>query len=694
MITRFVDTASSGGDGTTENLSGADAAYAGLGAAIADLESEGGPAALGDAVTIRCKGTAADTDGGGTLDQFDVPTTATFYLQIEGYSPLNGKRDDSKWRLTVTNRNGIYNNVTKHLRLTNLQVGVTTTSGSYVGIKTANANLTGSDIDQRCWNCVVWAAESGGGSVICYENRPLGASAEGTSKFWNNVAYKANIAYSCDFKTATHLGEYYNNTAVKCNFCFIDNDAAGSMLMKNNGGVINAGAGPAFVNSGAWAAGCTDNASSDGSGPPTNLVTGTPLFADYSNDDFHLHDADTVWKNAGISDPGSGLFSDDCDGQTRSTWDIGADEAIAPTCALSGTATAAITEGDVVTGGKTVILTLSAGRFVAVNQLPEFVVGTGKGTTAGDGRDGNGAITINWPSGYSPLAGDFAVILLYSDAGSGSVPTDFSEVSGSPFGSGTPKLQIFHKSLAGGESAPSTTISGSASLNSHVANMAIYRGSGAIGAVGTASDGTGTPMTAGAVTTTDDNSIVLFCCGRGDNENSSGQTFGGSSTGVAERLDAGTSAGNDSQVSMADKFFATSGTSSGSGSATTSATDPWVAVQIELKRATPFASARAAMASGLDSAQSEAAGWDAKVKPNIPVANVVRTSETVCTITLQAQADYNITAQETITATLPASIVAGGFSGVVASPTFTIDAAGAAGGLLVRPWPMLPLLVR
>src|SRR3990167_8094614 len=37
---------------------------------------------------------------------------------------------------------------------------------------------------------------------------------------------------------------------------------------------------------------------------------------------------------------------------------------------------------------------------------------------------------------------------------------------------------------------------------------------------------------------------------------------------------------------------------------------------------------------GLDSAQSEAAGWDAKVKPNIPVANVVRTSNTVVTVTL------------------------------------------------------------
>jgi hypothetical protein len=40
---------------------------------------------------------------------------------------------------------------------------------------------------------------------------------------------------------------------------------------------------------------------------------------------------------------------------------------------------------------------------------------------------------------------------------------------------------------------------------------------------------------------------------------------------------------------------------------------------------------------------------------------------------LQAQADYDITAQETITATIPAAALTGGAQ-IVASPTFTIDA--------------------
>lgn len=87
---------------------------------------------------------------------------------------------------------------------------------------------------------------------------------------------------------------------------------------------------------------------------------------------------------------------------------------------------------------------------------------------------------------------------------------------------------------------------------------------------------------------------------------------------------------------------------------------------------------------GLTSAQSEALGWNNVVKALQGVAGVVRTSNTVVTITLDAQATYNITAQETITVTVPASAVDANFQ-VIAAPTFTVSATGAAtyaGGLL------------
>ena len=101
--------------------------------------------------------------------------------------------------------------------------------------------------------------------------------------------------------------------------------------------------------------------------------------------------------------------------------------------------------------------------------------------------------------------------------------------------------------------------------------------------------------------------------------------------------------------------------------------DTWVA------SGAAFDAQRQNIIDGLDSAQSEALGWDNVVKALQGVAGVIRTSDTVVTITLDAQATYLITANETITATVPASAVSLG-SAIVAAPTFTItEGAGAAG---------------
>jgi hypothetical protein len=81
-----------------------------------------------------------------------------------------------------------------------------------------------------------------------------------------------------------------------------------------------------------------------------------------------------------------------------------------------------------------------------------------------------------------------------------------------------------------------------------------------------------------------------------------------------------------------------------------------------------------AIINGIDSAQAEGTGWDAVVKAGLtPATDVVRTSDTVCTITLPAEATYDITAQETITATIPAAALNISAAAVVASPTFEVD---------------------
>lgn len=95
--------------------------------------------------------------------------------------------------------------------------------------------------------------------------------------------------------------------------------------------------------------------------------------------------------------------------------------------------------------------------------------------------------------------------------------------------------------------------------------------------------------------------------------------------------------------------------------------DTWVAA------GATFNAQRQAIIDGMDSAQVEATGWNAEVRDKEVVGAVVRTSDTVVTITLTAAASYDITAQETITVTVPASALVTSGSPLTGSPTFTVD---------------------
>ena len=98
--------------------------------------------------------------------------------------------------------------------------------------------------------------------------------------------------------------------------------------------------------------------------------------------------------------------------------------------------------------------------------------------------------------------------------------------------------------------------------------------------------------------------------------------------------------------------------------------DTWIAAG-----AGSFDLQRQNIINGLTSAQSETLGWNLVTKALQGVAGVVRTSNTVVTITLDAQATYNITATETITATIPSTALTGGVA-IVATPTFTVSPTG------------------
>ena len=80
-----------------------------------------------------------------------------------------------------------------------------------------------------------------------------------------------------------------------------------------------------------------------------------------------------------------------------------------------------------------------------------------------------------------------------------------------------------------------------------------------------------------------------------------------------------------------------------------------------------------AIINGLDSDGAEATGWDAVVKAGLTFNDVTRDSDTQVTILLPAFATYDITALETITATVPhEALQTTSGTDVVATPTFDV----------------------
>lgn len=97
----------------------------------------------------------------------------------------------------------------------------------------------------------------------------------------------------------------------------------------------------------------------------------------------------------------------------------------------------------------------------------------------------------------------------------------------------------------------------------------------------------------------------------------------------------------------------------------TLSSDTWVAGA--------FNGQRQAIINGLNSSGSEVFGWTNVVRALQSITGVVRNSATQVTITLDAFPTYNITANETITVTVPSPALVTSLVAVVATPTFTIS---------------------
>lgn len=330
MITRYVNTASTaGGNGTTNGTSGATRAFASLAEALDSL-----PTTLVDAVTIYCSGSAADT-ASVTQVHWDFTTSSTNYILIIGEQSPNfpggsptGKYDTSKYRMELTNSDGIYNNNAGHARIEGLQIQVTVTTSianDYNCFRLATANNLNGPVDHRFGYCIAKIVVSGGATDNVFGFINSDPTSGGTCQLYNCLAYGGYCGYGSDGTAwaASNL-KNYNCTAWGNEFNWMDVQICVNCLSANP----TTGDGFGFLSTGST--GHRNNASDESSAVGTNSrINQTFSFVDVTGRDFHLTSTDSGARNFGLANP-SALYSDDIDGQARTgSWDIGFDEYVA-----------------------------------------------------------------------------------------------------------------------------------------------------------------------------------------------------------------------------------------------------------------------------------------------------------------------------------------------------------------------------
>lgn len=243
-------------------------------------------------------------------------TDATRYIRIYTLTSErhDGKYNTSKYRLEIPEQNvaAALEIRENYVRVDGLQITIESAAENIIAIYVSGLSAAN---DIRISNNILKGVLSDTASA-CYG--VLSDDADAIIKIWNNIAYDWIIGTRLIvgfFLFNGSTSDLYNNTAHNCRFGYYQSS-----------GTVNAtNCGAANCDTGFF-----------GTINQTTNSTSTPTFEDEGADDFHLASGDTTWKDQGTDDPGSGLFSDDIDGETRvSTWDIGADEFVAVGVGLS-----------------------------------------------------------------------------------------------------------------------------------------------------------------------------------------------------------------------------------------------------------------------------------------------------------------------------------------------------------------------
>jgi len=323
---RYVDTSSAGGDGTTDALSGSNAAYTSLKAC--EL-AERGTVATGNRLIIYCNRGAAGADA----NTVNFLTSSWTVEDVKGLIIIaNDTAWDRDWDGATI---GGATKTCAHGGLRGVGYEITT-NASAICLQVQEPGVVVSGIELAGTGTSSYGLRLSSGEVTHVE-RVLSRCGTGTNRYCFSF-YGFSVAHelrNCIAggglngffpSSSTSNANIYNCGAFKCTTGFKSATGAGTTTLKN---CVAIGCTNDYVDGGTgWGTGATnatDNASTSSPNITQNSVS-TTEFTDYANDDFSL-------ANIGSSklvDQGtdlSGTFPADIVGVTRdATWDIGAHE--------------------------------------------------------------------------------------------------------------------------------------------------------------------------------------------------------------------------------------------------------------------------------------------------------------------------------------------------------------------------------
>ena len=327
LVTRYVNTASVGGDGTTNAESGANAAYASLNAwAVAESTDL---VTAGDSHIVYCStgsGTVADTTP-VVISGWTTDSTHTLTIEQAASDAHGGKYNTSVYRLEATDPGTLIDVQVNYLTIRGIQWKVTYTAHWQYGLRVGTA-VTNILVEQ----VIGWA--SGGN----YVSPPFDVNASGSSVTLRNSLLILESQYnhgSCApvvlsygtlvVQNVTAIGGYYGFSTAVTTITVTNSITRGAIV-----GFSGTFATASDYNSSGTSGDApnTGGSGNDNTASPwySGATADADIFIDAANDDYHLVSGATIFDSVGANLYST--FTDDYEGDARpnSAFDLGADE--------------------------------------------------------------------------------------------------------------------------------------------------------------------------------------------------------------------------------------------------------------------------------------------------------------------------------------------------------------------------------